>query len=323
MASPLISSSTVLAASLVVGVVPAQAQWLPEKSVRVLVPFAPGGAADVLARIVTQGITRTSNQAIVVENRPGGGTVPATEAVARSTPDGSTLLLMANSFVINPSLRANLPYHPLTSFEPLCSLAYAPTVIAVQRTAPYGTLGELLVASREPSSKITMAGVGPATSVHISIEMLKRASNASYVFVSFPGGTPAVTNLLGGHVTSVLANYSEVQANLGTELRALAIGADRRLAKHPEVPTLGEAGFAGIDATTWFGMVAPAKTPAAIASQMIGALEKSLADAEVMSKLDAVGLVTVGVCGEKFGGWLSRQFDMFAKAIKESAIKAE
>ena len=302
---------------------PLQAQWLPDKTVKIVVPFAPGGSADVLGRVVSQQIQRASGQQIVIENRPGGGTVPATETVSRAAPDGATLLLMANSFVINPSLRASLPYHPLTSFEPLCSLTYAPTVIAVRSGSPYKTLTDLLAASRAPATQITMAGVGPATSVHISIEMLKRAAKASYVYVPFPGGTPAVTNLLGGHVTSVLANYSEVQANLGTELRPIAVGAEKRLAAHPDVPTLADVGFPDIDATTWFGIVAPAKTPADVTARIIAEVQKALADSETNSKLEGVGLIRVGVCGAQFGDWLNRQLGMFGKAIKEAGIKSE
>ncbi len=301
----------------------AWAQWLPDKTSRIVVPFAPGGSADVLARIVAQQITKSTGQQTLIENRPGGGTVPATEAVARSSPDGATLLLLANSFVINPSLRANLPYQPLTSFEPVCHLAYAPTVFAVHRSSPFKTLRELLDASKAPGATLTMAGVGPATSVHISIEMLKRAAGANYVYVAFPGGTPAVTNLLGGHVTSALANYSEVQSNLGGDLRPLAIGADKRLTAHPEVPTLAEAGFADIDATTWFGLAAPAKTPAAVIDQIITAVRAALEAREVREKLEGVGLLPVGTCGKQFTAFLARQQEMFARAIRDSGIKAE
>ncbi len=317
------TSGILLLACMVISPCLARAQWLPDKTVRTLVPFAPGGAADVLARIVAQQVTKTTGQQMLIENRPGGGTVPATEAVARATPDGATLLLLANSFVINPSLRATLPYQPLTSFEPVCHLAYAPTVFAVQRSSPFKTLDELLAAAKAPSATITMAGVGPATSVHISIEMLKRAAKANYVYVAFPGGTPAVTNLLGGHVTSALANYSEVQANLGTDLRPLAIGADKRLTAHPEVPTLAEAGFPDIDATTWFGMAAPAGTPQAVVDRIIGAVQGALEAREVRDKLEGVGLFPVGTCGRQFADFLKRQLDMFARAIKEAGIKQE
>lgn len=316
----------VLVSATVAALVPlghAQAQWLPDKTVRTVVPFAPGGAADMLARVITQQITRSTGQQTLVENRPGGGTVPATEAVARASPDGATLLLLANSFVINPSLRPSLPYQPLTSFEPICHLAYAPTVVAVHRSSPYMKLAELLEAAKPPQARITMAGVGPATSVHISIEMLNRAARTNLVYVPFPGGTPAVTNLLGGHVTSAIANYSEVQGNLGGDLRPLAIGADKRLAAHPEVPTLAEAGFAEIDATTWFGLSAPARTPRAVVDQITAAVQAALAAREVRERMEAVGLFPAGTCGGQFASFLARQHDMFARAIKESGIKAE
>jgi len=255
-----------------------------------------------------------------VENRTGGATLPASEAVIRSAPDGSTLLLLSPVYAVGPALRENYPFDPSTSFTPVCQLTYVPTVFAVQTSSPYKTFGELVAAAKAPGSRITMAGVGPSTSIQIAIEAVKNAAKAPFVYVPFPGGTPAVTNLLGGHVTSVLTNYPEVQANLGTELRALAVGAPKRLPQHPEVPTLDEAGFPGVETTTWFGLAATANTPPQVIDPMIAAVKKALATQDVKDKLAAVGLITVDLCGAEFGVFLADKLAYFKRAVREIGL---
>ena len=300
----------------------ALAQWAPDKTVKLVVPFAPGGAADTLARLVANQISQAKGQQIIVENRPGGGTILATEAVARAAPDGTSLLLTANSFVIMPSLRTGLAFHPISSFEPVCYLVYAPTMIVVQRTSPYNTLKDLIDAARAKPGTISMATVGPASSPHVAVEMLKRAAKVEIVYVPFPGGTPAVTNVVGGHVTSALANFIEVQPHLDTALRPLAVGAVKRVESHPDVPTLAEIGYPEIEATTWFGFVAPAKTERAQIDAIATALKAAIEAPDVKPKLAAVGLVPVGMCGAEYGKHLAQQLEMYAKAIRDSNIKA-
>ena len=171
------------------------------KTIKIVIPFPAGGSADSLMRLSTDHISRAQNVTFVIENRPGAGTVIATEAVSRAEPDGTTLLTNANSFVINPHLR-KLTYDPLTAFEPICYLVSSPQVVVVNSTSNYRTLADLVQAARVKPGELTMASLGPATAQHVAVEQFKRAAGINMTFLPYPGNVPAVTALLGGHVTS-------------------------------------------------------------------------------------------------------------------------
>lgn len=226
-----------------------------------VVPFPAGGATDILVRLLAEEIGRKQGVHMLVETRPGAASVIGTEAVARAKADGNTLLINANSFVIHPSLR-KLSYYPMSGFEPICLLAVTPMFIIVNRDAPYRTLLELLEAARREPGKLTLASLGPATAQHIAIESLKRLANADINFVPYSGTVPAINALLGGHVTSALANFPDLiaQANAGTA-RVLATTARTRVDYFSEVRTVMELGFNDYGAEVWIGLVAPAKTP--------------------------------------------------------------
>jgi tripartite-type tricarboxylate transporter receptor subunit TctC len=178
------------------------------KTIKVVVPYPPGGNADILTRLLAEQVGRAQGLTMVIENRPGAGTVIGTEAVARATPDGNTLMVTGNSsFLINPHLR-KVNYDPLSSFEPICYLASVPTAIVVNSTSPYRTLAELLAAARDKPRVMTLASTGPGTASQIAFEMLKRAANVDMTFVPYPGYAPAITALLGDHVHAVLADYA-------------------------------------------------------------------------------------------------------------------
>jgi tripartite-type tricarboxylate transporter receptor subunit TctC len=302
----------------------AAAQWAPGKSVRIVVPFPPGGTADVIARLLAQQITQSSGQAFVVENRPGAGTIIATEAVAKAAADGTALLLMANSFVINPSLRSNLSYDPLTSFEPICLLATSPQILVVNGASPFHTVADLVTAARGKPGELSIATNGPATTQHIAAEMFKRATGVNLTYVPYAGGIPAVTALLGGHVTAVVANYSEMMEHVPSgKLRPLAVTASERFEPLPDVPTMAEAGYPDVLATAWFGMVAPAKTPKDTVAQIGAALTSALAVPDIRAKLVAQGLYPNDTCGADFGAHLQREAKDYARVIKDANIKEE
>jgi tripartite-type tricarboxylate transporter receptor subunit TctC len=301
----------------------APAQTTTGKTTRIVVPFPPGGTADVIARIIAQQAGQASGQSFVIENRPGAGTIIATDLVNRAAPDGSTLLLMANSFVINPSLRASLPYDPLT-FEPICLLVNSPQVVVVNSASPYQSLAELFAAAKARPGELSYATVGPATTQHIAGEALRRAAGLNITYVPYPGGAPAVNALLGGHVVAVLTNYSEVmeQVNAG-KLRALAVTTHERIPPLPDVPTLSEAGHKDLEATAWFGMMAPPKTPKEITAQLITLFKAALQTPEVSSKLTAQGLYPVGACGADFAEHVRKQHESYARSVRELNIKTE
>jgi tripartite-type tricarboxylate transporter receptor subunit TctC len=303
-------------------VLPAAAQTVP-KTTRLIVPFPPGGTADVIARLIGQQLGQTSGQSFLIENRPGAGTIIATELVARAAPDGATLLIMANSFVINPSVRATLPYDPF-AFEPVCLLVDSPQVLVVNSASPFKTLAEFVAAAKAKPGDLNYAAVGPATTQHIAGEMFKRAAGINLTYVPYAGGAPAVNAILGGHVSAVLANYSEVMEQVTAgKLRPLAVTTRARMAGLPNVPTMIEAGYQDMTASAWFGTMAPAKTPKDIIAQLITLFKAALAAPEVQSKLIAQGLYPMGACGADFAAHVKQQFESYARVIKDANIKAE
>jgi tripartite-type tricarboxylate transporter receptor subunit TctC len=220
------------------------------RTIKLIVPSPPGGSSDVLARLLAEQISRAKGPAIVIENRPGAGTLIGTEAVARAAPDGGTILLAQTPFIINPLLR-KVNYDPLTSFEPICNLVNEYTVIVVNGTSPYHTLGDLIGAARAKPSELTGASL-PASVSQFVFDTLKRAANVDMTHVPFPGQAPAINALLGGHVTFIVSPYSGVSEQLKAgRLRALAIPSQTRIEALPDVPTIAESGFSALDGDIW------------------------------------------------------------------------
>ena len=293
----------------------------PAGPIRIVIPFPAGGSTDTLLRRATEHIGKRQNVAFIIENRPGAGTVIATEAVARAAPDGNTILANANSFVINPHLR-KLAYDPLTAFEPICYLVSSPQVIVVNSTSPYRTLADYIRAAQARPGELTIASLGPATAQHIAVEQLKRAAGISVNFVPYPGNVPAVTALLGGHVTSVLANFAEVIGPLQDgKLRALATTSKFRV--DPQIPTVAEHGFPNYEATVWIGVVGPAKTPPEIIAKLGSWFVEAIEAPEVKPKLLELGFFPVGQCGGSFRSFLQKQFEEYGRQIREANIKLQ
>ena len=299
------------------------AQAQTSRMIKFMVPFAPGGTADILARLLAEEIGKAHGVGTLIENRPGAGTIIATEAASRAPPDGNTVLFNANAFVINPHLR-KLSYDPLTSFEPVCQLVSSPQVIVVSAAAPYRSLTEMFDAARARPGELTLASVGPASTQHLAFETLKHLAGVNMIFVPFNGNGPAVNALLGKHVDSVLVNYSEVAEQLqDSTFRALATTSRNRITELPQVPAVAELGFNDFEAEVWFGAVVPAKTPGAVVTELADWMTAALDAPTVKPKLKALGLYTVGRCGAAFGADLRRRFDDYGRAIRESNIRVE
>jgi tripartite-type tricarboxylate transporter receptor subunit TctC len=292
-------------------------------TVKIVVPVAPGGGSDFLARMLAEQIGRAQGISFTIENRTGAGGIIGAEAVSRSAPDGSILLVHSNSLLIN-ALVQKTNYHPLTSFEPICNLVDAPTVITVNSAAPYRKLADLIGAARVKPGEITLATVGPGGTFRMGYERLTRAANVDITFVPYPGVAPAVNALLGGHVSSAFSTYSTVseQVNAG-KLRALATGSLTRIGPLPEVPTVAESGYPNYEVDQWFGLWAPAKTPKAAVSQLAEWFTAALKTPEIKQKLVAQALFPVGVCTTDFGSYLRTKYDEYRRAIREANIKAE
>lgn len=293
------------------------------RTIRVIVPLPPGGAGDILARLLAEQVGRTHGVAVVTENRPGAGSVIGTEAVSRAAPDGNTLLMNAPYLLIGPQVR-KLSYDPLTSFEPICYLVSSPGVIVVNGASPYRTLADLIAAARVKPGDLTLASVGPATAQHIGVEMLKRAAKVDLTYVPYAGGAPAINALLGGHVTSVFAEYAPLAGHLkaGT-LRAIATSSPTRIAPLPDLPTVAEAGYQDYEVDLWWGLFAPAKTPQDMLAQLAGWFTAAMQVPEVAAKLAAQGFSPVGTCGADFGALLRKQYDAYGRTIRDASIKAD
>jgi tripartite-type tricarboxylate transporter receptor subunit TctC len=278
---------------------------------------------DILARLLTDQISRTQSWTVVVENRPGAGTSIGTEAVSRAVPEGNTVLFMANSFVINPILK-KLNHDPLTSFEPICYLVRSPHVIAVSSASQYRTLADLLNAARAKSGELTMASIGPGTSQQIAIEILKRAANVDMTFVPYAGNAPAVNALLGEHVTSLLVDYVAMAEQIKAgKVRALATATRTRLEHLPDTPTVAESGYRDFESEGFLGVVVPAKTPKEAVSELASSFATALQVPEVKSKLVALELYAVGMCGADFTAYLRKRYDEYGRVIREANIDAE
>jgi tripartite-type tricarboxylate transporter receptor subunit TctC len=292
------------------------------RTIKIIVPFPPGGAVDFLARLLAEEISR-AGPAMVIENRPGAGAVIGTEAASRAPADGNTLLMVANSFVINPHLR-KVNYDPLTSFEPICYLARSPTLLVVNSASPYRTFADLVAAARTKPGELTLASAGPATSFHIAAEILKRKANVNLTYVPFPGDPPAISALLGEHVTSVFANYATVIEHLNAgKLRALATGSRARIEPLPALPTFAESGYEDYEVENWFGIVAPAMTRKETVTQLTGWYTAALQNPRVKAKLAVQGLFPAAMCGADFAAHIRTRYDEYGRAIREANIKAD
>jgi tripartite-type tricarboxylate transporter receptor subunit TctC len=290
------------------------------RTVKIIVPLAPGGAASVVARLLADQFATMPGVTAVVENRPGGGTAIGTVAVARSAADGNTLLVANTSILINPHLRKQ-EYDPLTSFAPVCKLVSTPTVLAVNSASPYRTLADLLGAARAKPGELTLATFTASTS-HIAFESLKRKAKADITFVPFSGSAPAVMALLGGHVTAMMDNYATMGEHVNAgRLRALAtFGRDRT--KGLDIPTAVESGI-DLESEGWFGLFAPANVPKDISSRVAAWTTTALQNPDVQKKLEPLSVFPSTVCGEEFAASLRRSYDEFGQVIREANIKAE
>lgn len=296
---------------------------LSAEPIKVIVPIPPGGSLDIVAREMADQIGRTGGPTMIVENRPGASTIVGTEAVSRAAPDGRTLLAAGTGFIINPLLHKT-NYHPLTSFEPICRLVSSPTVIVVSSKSPYVTLADLFRDARAKLGQLTLASIGPGSTTHLAFEQLKREAKVDMTFVPYAGAAPAFDAVLGQHVTAYFGEASFVGAQMkaGT-VRVLAVAAPHRLELLPDVPTLGELGFADVTAELWFGVFVPAKTPKETIGQLTALYTSALRVPAVKTKLMDLGLQPAEICGDDFGVFLRKQFEEYGRIIAEAGIKVD
>ena len=300
------------------------AQTFPSKPVRLVVPFPAGGAMDSIARILTQPLSRAFGQNVIVDYRPGGGTVIATEMVARSPADGHTLLLMANSFTINPAVRSKLPYDSLKDFAGVSRLATVPVIFSVHPSVPAKTFKELIALARARPGELTYATPGPGTNQHLIGEMLKSMARIDINHVPYQGGAPATMAVMGGHTSVLIINVTESGPHIQAgKLRALAVTSLERSVDFKEVPTVAESGFPGFEAITWFGAVAPAATPREAINRLNGDIVRALQLPDVRNGLSKLGLSAAGSSAEEFDAFIRSELRRNEKVARASNLKID
>jgi tripartite-type tricarboxylate transporter receptor subunit TctC len=302
----------------------ALAAGYPDRIVKIVVPFAPGGGTDVVARALAQEMAGDLGVTVVIENRPGAGTIVGTQAVALSAPDGYTLLMGTFANAVNPSLHASLPYDPHKDFAAVALVARSFNIVVVNPKSPIQSIADLIAAARAEPDKLSYGTYGTGTSAHLAGELFKHMAGVNLTTVPYKGAAPAITDLIGGHIqvmfTTVASAASLVEAG---QLRAIAVTSAERSPAFPQLPTVSEAGVPGYAAEAWYGLYAPARTP----PEIIERLNKSAAKAvqsEAFKKLGAnEGLVMVAQPPEQLDRYFSGEEERWRKVIQEAGIKAE
>lgn len=310
-----------LAAAPVAG---AQAQAYPSKPIRVIVPFPPGGSTDFLARIVGQKLTAAWGQQVVIDNRPGaGGTVGAAEA-ARATPDGYTLLMGAVHHTIASSAYAKLPYDFQKDFAPVTTVAIVPNILVVNPAVPATTVKELIAHAKANPGKLTYGSAGMGTAHHLIGESFNAQAGVDILHVPYKGSSPAVADLIGGQVTLMYDTVSSCLPHIKSgKLRAIGVSTAKRSAALPDVPTIAEAALPGFEVTTWFGFLAPAKTPPEIVTRLNTEIVKILNMPDVRERLLAAGSEPVGNTPEQMTAQIAHETAEFAKIVKRAKLVVE
>lgn len=299
------------------------AQTYPSKPVRLMVPFAPGGVSDIVARLVAPRLSEGLGQSVVVENRVGAGGVIATELVAKSAPDGYTLLTAFDNFAANPYLYKSATYDPVKDFAPVGQAVRSRIVLVVNPRLGVKTLAELVRLSSARKDPMTYASAGGGTSSHLIAELLKLTTGIEATAVHYKGGAPAMTDLLGGQVDMMVATMSiALQHVRAGKLNAIAVTSGSRTPLLPGVPTIGES-YPGFEAQSWVGFVGPAGIPRAVITRLNAELGRAASSPEVREKLEALGFeITLGT-PEAFGEWIASESARWSRVIRERRITVE
>jgi tripartite-type tricarboxylate transporter receptor subunit TctC len=302
----------------------AQAQPFPTKPIRIVVPLAAGGPGDVLARSVAQKLTENVGQQVVVDNRPGANTNIGNEAVAKSAPDGYTLLATTSTLTINPALYTNLTYDAVKSFAPVTLIAWTPLVLVVHPSLPVKSVPELAALAKAKPGQIYYGSAGSGSVLHLAGEMFNTMGRVKLVHVPYKGVTNAFSDLLGGQISLMFpgAPIALPQARAG-KLRALATTGEKRAPAAPELPTVAEMGFPGYEVSVWYGMLAPAGTPQATIGRLHTEIVKVVQLPEIAERWAALGAVPLTNTPEQFAAFLKNDLSKWAKVVRDSGAKVD
>jgi tripartite-type tricarboxylate transporter receptor subunit TctC len=302
----------------------AQAPGFPSRPLTLIVPFAPGGLADVLARLVAERLRASLGVAIIVENRPGAGGIAGARAVAAAAPDGHTLLLANTNLAINPSLYRSLPYETETAFAPIIRAIAVPNVLVVRADVPARSLAELIALSREAPGRLNYASAGSGTFPHLAMALFMQRAGIEMTHIPFNGAAPAMAAILARQVEVLSADPPGAMPHVAAgTLRALGVTSATRLAAIPDVPTAAEAGLPGFEAVGWQGFVAPGGTPEAVIRTLNGAIAAALATPELRERLAAQGVAFVAGSPADFAEFLRQDMARWRSAVAASGARVE
>lgn len=310
-----------LAAAALCG--PAQAQGYPSKPVNIVVPFAPGGATDIMTRLLAERLSKRLGQPVIVENKPGAGTMIASEYVAKAPADGHTVLMAASSLGIAPSLYSKVNYDPVKSFAPISLVASVVHVLEVHPSVPAKSVGELITWLKANPGKANYGSVGAGTSTHLESELFNTMAGVKMVHVPYKGSAPALTDLVGGSLQVMFDAWASSGPFVKDgKTRLLAVTTAQRSRILPDVPTVAESGLPGYEAMPWLGLLAPAGTPDAVVRKFHDELIEVLKEQPVQEKFHSLGLDIIGNTPQEFAEFIRKDITKWAKVIQETGAKA-
>ena len=302
---------------------PAHAQSYPARPVRIVVPFAPGGPNDILARVIGQKLTEAWGQQVIVENRAGGGTVIGTEVVAKSPPDGYNLLMVSTSHTSNPTLLPRLPFDTVKDLAPVIKVAYSANVLLAHPSLPARSVKELLAVARSRPGQVTYASGGNGTSTHLAGELLSQMGHVKMLHVAYKGAGPANIALLSGEITWMFGNaLPSVPLIRSGRVKALAVTGVKRTPALPDVPTLADT-LPGFEATSWYGISVQGGTPRDVIAKLNQDINRVLQMSDMRARLEAEGAEPSGGSPEEFGRFFRAEIDKWGKVIRAAGIKLE
>jgi tripartite-type tricarboxylate transporter receptor subunit TctC len=302
----------------------ANAENFPSKPVHILVPYAAGGAVDVLARTLGQSLAKTWGQQPVIDNRPGAGGIIASQALAQSPPDGYTLILVASGHPLNQFIYQSLPYDTFKDFTAISEIASSPLAVLVASKSPYANLGDLLAAARKEPDLLSYGMSGNGTSAHLAGELLKYMAGVKIVAVPYKGGAPALTAVMAGDIPISLNPLAEVVGQIdGGQLRAIAVTSAQRSKALPDVPTVAESGVPGYDVSVWWGFLGPARMAPEIVAKLEADLKSALRDTNVLMTLEKIGATPVGSGSKDFEAYMHAEAAKWEPVLKAANIRAQ
>lgn len=300
------------------------AQTWPTRPIRLVVPFAAGGTTSILGRAMADKLAPLLGQPVVVDNRPGAGGNVGMDAVAKSEPDGYTLLMGPIGLAINPALYNKMSFDPIRDLAPIGLYAGVPNLLVVHPSVPAQSLKELIALFKANPGKYNYASNGNGTSSHLAAEMLKSSAGVDIVHIPYKGGAPAMADLLAGQVTMLFDQMPAVLPQVkGGKVRALGVSSAQRSAAAPEVPSLAEAGLPGFDMTVWFGLLAPARTPPAVLQRVNAEMGKVLQDPEFRTFLAGLGVSPLGGSPDAFASFIQAETQRWAQVVKASGARID